>query len=538
MGKRKILRRFERDFGAVPNVHYFAGDMENITSYFDFRRDNHLDDFLLDETTWYDLDMDAVFKHLNPGLTTSGEQYLYYMLRHPAVTKEDYDSRRSLISLVTEATLRLKLQYILYKLGKSRNAVMGQAFNPEYRGSGWLVLFTCLSLMLLISVVLATFFFHMAAIPAVVLFLINITLHSRRIDKLSRDYETVNYSFSMINALNKIRKLKVNALDAMLSNAYESLDRFKSALRMGSIPVFASNAIAQIALNGFLLDLIAYEFLKNKLWRNHGDLFTIHEHLGKLDAAIAIASYKKSIPHLCEPEIDFSGSRDAFIEAVNMAHPMIEKPILNDLNTSEPVLITGSNASGKSTYLKTAAVCAVLAQSICVTTAKCYRASAFRIFSSMAITDDLTSGESYYIVEIKSLKRIFDAAESTVDIGKDCPILAVIDEVLRGTNTVERIAASTEVLNTFRKKGILCLVATHDIELCKLLDGKYRLFHFEEKIGSDAMIFDYKIKPGPATSRNAINLLKLLCFDNGIVERAYKRANSFLETGVWTQDSN
>ncbi len=87
MGKRKILRRLERDFGRVPDVHYFTGDMENIASYYDYRRGNGPDDFLLDETTWYDLEMDDIFRRLNPGLTTSGEQYLYYMLRHPAVTK-------------------------------------------------------------------------------------------------------------------------------------------------------------------------------------------------------------------------------------------------------------------------------------------------------------------------------------------------------------------------------------------------------------------------------------------------------------------
>jgi DNA mismatch repair ATPase MutS len=211
---------------------------------------------------------------------------------------------------------------------------------------------------------------------------------------------------------------------------------------------------------------------------------------------------------------------------------MITHPVANDLKTSAPILITGSNASGKSTYIKTAALCAILAQTICVTTAHSYRASAFRIYSSMAVTDNLNAGESYYIVEIKSLKRIFDAA------GSNNKILCVIDEVLRGTNTVERIAASTEVLRALQDKGALCIAATHDIELCSLLSGPYTPYHFEEQLGEDDMTFDYKIKPGPAGTRNAINLLKLIGFDDAIVSRAHERANLYMGTGVWTSEQN
>ena len=533
MGKRKILKRLERDFGKVPDVHYFAGDMENIAAYYDYRRDNKLDDFLLDETTWYDLDMDALFRRINPGLSTCGEQYLYYMLRHPAVSKEDYDQRHAVLAAMEDdPALRLRLQYILGSLGKSRHTVMSQAFNPERRGSGWLILFTCLNIALLVSIVIATFFYHMAVLPAVALIVINTALHTFRVNKLGRDFETVNYSFAMIIALNKIRKLKAPVTDVLMPRAFDSLGRFKSALRMGSIPVFSANDISQVAINIFLLDLIAYEFLKNKFFRNHGDLFTIHEHLGRLDAAIAVASFKESLAHCCAPELNFSGA-PAFIEAAGIAHPMLNSPVTNELASAAPILITGSNASGKSTYLKAAALCAILAQSLCVTTALRWHASAFRIFSSMAVTDNLSAGESYFIVEIKSLKRILDAAGDDASASGG-PVLAVIDEVLRGTNTVERIAASVEVLRAMAADGILCLAATHDIELCTLLSKQYRLFHFEETVGDGEITFDYTLKPGPAGSRNAIELLRLIGFDDDIVRKAHKRADGYLSTGVWS----
>ena len=130
-------------------------------------------------------------------------------------------------------------------------------------------------------------------------------------------------------------------------------------------------------------------------------------------------------------------------------------------------------------------------------------------------------------METKSLKRILDAAKEA------SPILCVVDEVLRGTNTVERIAASSQVLRAMAEAGLLCLAATHDIELCELLKDRFDLYHFEEQVGEDEMLFDYMIRSGKASSRNAINLLKLMGFDREIVERAHKSANRYLEIGEW-----
>jgi DNA mismatch repair ATPase MutS len=533
MGKRKILKRLEGEFGAVPNVHYFAGDMEKIAAYYDYRRDNKLDEFMLDETTWYDLGMDDLFRRINPGLTTSGEQYLYYTLRHPAISKEDYDRRRALLAAMEDnPALRLKLQYILAKLGKCRNVVLNTAFHPEFRGFGRLILYAVLCL-LLTAAMIGTLFSPMAFLPAFALLSVNVLVHNRGTNSSQRNFDTVNYALSMILALKRIRGVRDQNIDALSARAYGSLDRFRSAIRMGSVATSSGNSIADFVRSAFLLDLVAYEFLKNKLWRNHDDLFAVHELLGRLDAAIAVASFKKSLDRRCEPELDFSGGTPAFLDAAGIAHPMMGNPVRNDLAASSPVLITGSNASGKSTYLKAAALCAILAQSICVTTAKRWRASAFRIFSSMAVTDNLSAGESYFIVEIKSLKRVLDVAENGTAVANR-PILAVIDEVLRGTNTVERIAASAEILHAFHDDDILCLAATHDIELCALLRGKYGLFHFEETVGGGEITFDYKLKQGPAKSRNAIELLRLMGFDEALVQKAHERADHYLDTGVWS----
>ena len=108
-----------------------------------------------------------------------------------------------------------------------------------------------------------------------------------------------------------------------------------------------------------------------------------------------------------------------------------------------------------------------------------------------------------------------------------------MDEVLRGTNTVERIAASTEILKSFSGSDVLCFAATHDIELTTLLADKFDLRHFEGHVSDNDVHFDYLIKEGPATNRNAISLLGLLGYDENIVDNAQNLADKFLTTGHW-----
>ena len=147
----------------------------------------------------------------------------------------------------------------------------------------------------------------------------------------------------------------------------------------------------------------------------------------------------------------------------------------------------------------------------------------------MSLKDDLTGGDSYYMVEIKSIKRILDQAAR-----KDArPVLCFVDEVLRGTNTVERIAASTQIMKMLARRHTLCFAATHDVELTKLLASEYENYHFEEKIEEDDIFFPYLLVKGPAVSRNAIALLKMLGYDESIIEEAEAMAERFLKSGSW-----
>lgn len=524
----KLKRKLKDGFGKIPDPIYFSGDMEYIRAYHDFRKEKNMDDFLIDDLTWNDLDLDGVFKRINPGLSTAGEQYLYFMLRSPAIHRSVYDKRKHLIDLMAaNSDDRLKVQIILSRLGRVRRADLSRAFCPSEHGSGWLMIYLLLVLLVPVTVVLAAFHNTYGMLACITVIAFNAFLREYRRKKCEKDFDTVNYSVSAIFALHKIRKLKIAELDLHFQKAYEKLDRLHSVIHTGGVSMVSDGGLGDVVATVLLLDLIAYEFLKNKLGRCHEEVFAVHEALGQIDAAIAVASYRKSLTCFAEPDIDFS-AEEPYLVVSDMTHPLLTDAVANDLRTEKPILITGSNASGKSTYLKTAALCAVLSQAICTAPAGSYRASAFRIYSSMALRDDLLAGESYYIVETRALKRILERINGTV------PLLCTVDEVLRGTNTVERIAASSTILSVIADEGALCLAATHDIELCELLSKKYEMYHFEEQIDGTEMVFDYKIRHGKAVSRNAINLLKMMGFDENIVSAAHERANSYMARGVWS----
>ena len=130
------------------------------------------------------------------------------------------------------------------------------------------------------------------------------------------------------------------------------------------------------------------------------------------------------------------------------------------------------------------------------------------------------------MVEIRAIKRILDAVEESE--GK---IICFVDEVLRGTNTVERIAASTQILKSMCGPKILCFAATHDIELTELLKEEYENYHFEEDIREGDVVFPYQLMKGKASTRNAIRLLEMMGYDEDIVRQASSRAEYFVNTG-------
>ena len=275
------------------------------------------------------------------------------------------------------------------------------------------------------------------------------------------------------------------------------------------------------------LDIFQFNRMLEKLRKKTGQVETMLAITGYLDMAISVGGFRKSLEGYCIPKLE-EDTEKAFLHMKKGWHPLLSQPVKNSIRADRGILLTGSNASGKSTFLKMVAVNAVLAQTIHTCAAESYHAPIFQIFSSMALRDSMENGESYYIVEIRSLKRILDAAGE-----RRTPVLCFVDEVLRGTNTVERIAAATQILIRLAESGTLGFAATHDIEMTELLKEYYDNYHFEEVIRDGDILFPYQLLPGKASTRNAIRLLQMMGYEEQIIKKASGQAENFLKTGKW-----
>ena len=525
--KKKLIRKLQENFGKKPEKEYYAGDMDIIRTCFDACRAEGRDPFYVDETTWKDLDMDDVYRRVNSCQSTAGEQYLYYMLRRP-MGREEFEKQRGLNRLAEERPdIRLKIQLILARLGIRRSVDLTSVFCPKDTSFFWLAVYGLLVLLTVASILLTVFCGITYIFLPVVLVAANAFFHEFRRIRCENDIDRVNYCVGLVCTLRRMQKLKLPELDRYLEDAYGHLDRMKPILRSGPVmSAMNTDPLQGMLMTVFLTDLIAFEILKRRLAKYHDHFLAVHEAVGRVDASVAIAGYRAGLDTRCEPEIDFTADHP-YIRAEGLVHPMLKNPVPNALNLEQSMLITGSNASGKSTYLRSAVINALMAQTICTCTCESWQSSPFRIYTSMALSDDLLAGESYYMAEIRSLKRILD------DLDREGFVLCAVDEVLRGTNTIERIAASAEILKALDRPDTLCLIATHDAELCTLSGEAYRQAHFEETVSDSEITFDYLLKPGPAETRNAIHLLKLMGFDEKIVTAAYRRADGYVKTGKW-----
>ena len=272
-------------------------------------------------------------------------------------------------------------------------------------------------------------------------------------------------------------------------------------------------------LNMFLLfDIIAYYRSVNVLLKNQNEIHKVFEAVASLDASISIASYLSDVTHYSNPTFNTSSK----ISFIDMYHPLIIDPVPNSLDeNSESVLVTGSNMSGKTTFIKTVGVNFILSQTLYFSLAKSFNVPKYFIKTAIRRNEELEEGKSYFFVEIDELNKFIKLSK------EENKYLFLIDEIFRGTNTIERLASSTAVLKYLDYNNRV-IVTTHDIELKDMLENNYKMFHFSEQVENGKFFFDYRIKKGPCSSGNAIKLLEIMKYPESITKEAKSIANELL----------
>ena len=531
--KGKFIKSLNESFGHKPKDYLEDFDMTFLKNHYKIRKKNESSGESIDELTWNDLDMDTVFKRINYTKTSLGEAYLYYKLREISYNEYEWTSLENLITLfTTNEELRTKVSLLLLKVGKLNDLNLTNfIYNPKFSKIPSYYKYPLLSLGFIFSILLSFIYTKVGLILSFIFLCINILSYQSEKIFLEDRFKVMIYLLNNINLCISLSKIKDKDFEFFKNEVSSALHNFK-ALNMvkiyGNSFQKKENAFTDIDIifdyikMFFMVDIIAYQNSVKILEKNKENLYKIYDIVAKLDFALSLAYYRKSLSEYTIPE--FIESDDISLE--NLYHPLIDNPVKNSILIKNNILFTGSNASGKSTFIKAVALNCILAQSLNTALCSKYRCKFSRVVTSIAIKDNILAGDSYFIAEIKSLKRLLDSLNGEIRV------LAFVDEILKGTNTIERISASASILKYAESTNGILLVATHDMELTQILET-YENFHFSETVTEDGVTFDYKLKKGPSNTRNALKLLKAMNFNNEVVSLSNQVYNNFIETEKW-----
>jgi DNA mismatch repair ATPase MutS len=474
----------------------------------------------LTERTWRDLGMDAVFARLDRCLTAVGQQALYDRLRTPsfdAARVEAFDRRVAAFS--EDAALRDAVREAMTPL--HGDAALGLA-PLLYGAPPPLPRFASLfPLATLVTAGLAVLSFAWA--PAIALLILSVcgnvavrvALHRR----MTEHAEGLRASAGLVAAARALARIAHDAIADDLAEVRRALSGLAAgkraaawltldALRLGEV-----EAILVTYLNVFfLLDVNAYARALTVARRSQAALIALLEAIGTIDAARSMASFRAGEPVWCRPTF---APRGVPIDLRGVRHPLVIGAVPNDARIDQAGwLVTGSNMAGKSTFLRAVGLQVVLAQTVATVTCDAYSAPLARVETLILVEDDLRAGRSHFLVEAETARDMLVRVDGAFDR------LCLVDELFRGTNTLDRVAAGAAFLRGLIVRGARVIAATHDRELLALLEDTYVPVYFTERVTEGELRFDYRARHGRAAPRNALAVLAMVGFPSDVVNDA------------------
>ena len=470
----------------------------------------------LTDQTMEDIDFYRLFKFIDRTTSRIGQQFLYKKAIEPA-DSTTHQSEELIKLFSNNKDLRERIQVELVKLNSTdAYHISSLLFNTFLEKPKWFSLLV-INIALMIGLSILSFKFPILLLFLIIPISINMLLH------VWNKNNTFHYTQSIpqLRLLIKVsRELIKNGGILYSQSVEESILNMKPfEKKAGFIRFNEGGAVSDftqyffdVIKAFFLIEVFMIFNVIEELKTKRSSIITLFDYVGNIDASISIASLRAGKLKTCQPVFTSSGKE---IVAKEIYHPLIRDCVKNNLTISKKsILITGSNMSGKSTFLRTLIINSILAQTIYTCFAEYYSTPVLKQFSSIHIDDNLFEGKSYYFQEVSIMSSLI----AEVDLpGQN---LFVLDEVFKGTNTIERISAAKAILSYLNRKDNIVIVSTHDIELADMLGDEYDLYHFTETIESDELHFDHTIKRGQLTSRNAIKLLELADYPSDIIAEA------------------
>ncbi len=515
MRKKKKVERLKESFGQFKDDE-FRFDL--IEKYFE-NKDNSDSFQVLSDKTCNDLDFEELFMFLDRTTSKVGQQCLYNKLRAISNDISDKDKKEKLIKKLTDdIDFRINTQQQLEKLNKADVFYISSLFQEEHQQPPkWFFIIRMLSFTSLLSLVMIPFNPQMFFV-FLCTFLINIGIHYWNKRHLYKYLGSIPQLLRLNNIANNLFKEQTfKELAPELPNSIRiiyqvrnrmSFFRLEASLQSESEAIFWG--ILELFKIAFLLEpLLLFGVLK-RLDTKRREIENVFNFVGEIDVLVSIASLRKGLDKYCQPEIS-----ESKLSAKSIYHPLIPDCITNTIEISnKSILLTGSNMSGKTSFIRTIGLNMITGLTINTCFAELMSIPKLRIYSAIRISDDLMNDKSYYFEEVLTIKEMIEKSSN----GK--PNLFLLDEIFKGTNTVERISAGKAVLSKLSKNNNIVFVSTHDIELTDMLSDEFELYHFSELVKDNTVDFDYKLKEGKLKNRNAIRILQINDYPNDLIDEA------------------
>ena len=525
---QKKIKKLQDDWGIQKTDNF---PFTQIEKYFILNKENSF--HTLSSQTRNDIDFYELFKVIDRTTSKPGQQYLFDKLNRPTNSLIDLSHLNEQANFFKESKKeREEAQMQLLKLSDDDSFYITSLLSEELATKPkwyWIVIPDIIITLLL---VILSPLYPVLLIWLVIPLAVNLGLHywnKNNVLNFVRSFPQLN---KLINVSKKLSGNKWPFDDEKINGNIEALKRFQSKIRLLSMgPNNTLGDLEQIGLvfyelikGFFLIEVFAFFSIIKELENKQNDILGLFKFTGSIDMALSIASIREGNKKTCLP--NFIGSEKK-LSASNIYHPLIEKCVPNDITVNlKSILITGSNMSGKTTFLRTIAANSVLAQTIFTCFADSFTTPVVKLSSSIRIDDSLTDGKSYYFEEVNVMSSL---------IGETTPghqNIFILDEVFKGTNTIERIAAGKAILSYLNKGNNMVFVSTHDIELSELLAKEYDLYHFTETITDNQLHFNYKLTPGPLKTRNAIKILEISGYPTEIVREAQSISKSLSDAAI------
>lgn len=483
-----------------------------------FTGDNYSDG---DHSFSHDLDVfgkNSIFQLLNRTVTSVGEAFLAKSLTVAKVDRAQLLERQKAVSELTPLTdFRQRFMAIGQEIREESseiNSLMNWLQSPKSSLNRPIIRFLSFSLP---AIVICLSIFAIAGIQSyvwiIVSILFNLAFVQFFISPITKTHTLVSKKHQILEKYGRLTEL----IDAepfenpMLNSLRENSKKASKSIQRLSVTISffdqRLNDLAAVLLNGFFLSdfhcIIALDAWKHR-YKEH--MAGWLDAVSKIDELNSIANFAFNHPDYTYPVFDPS----VFINAENLGHPLIKRDqcVRNDFKCSKGekvIILTGANMAGKSTFLRSLGVNLVLAGSGAPVFATTFHCNFVPIYSSMRIADSLTEDTSYFYQELKRLTAVMDILRK----GKSMVIL--LDEMLKGTNSEDKLSGSIGLIEEFLQHNCLCIIATHDLALGKL-EEKYpesiKNYCFESRLKDDHLHFDYTIRRGIAKNKNATFLMQ------------------------------